>query len=58
VYIHGRLSEQFQNKRRLSEQLLESQAALGEQEKAHGRGLLEGRSQLVSDIIEASRNFI
>jgi hypothetical protein len=48
----------FQNHRRLLEQLLKSQAASGNPEQAPFRGLLEGFSQLVSDYIEACRNFI
>ncbi len=42
----------------LSEQLLQTQAAMGKPEQAGGSGLLEGFSQLVSDFIETSRNFI
>jgi hypothetical protein len=58
MYIHSRLSEQFS----------ESQADFGTPFKGTGgyqkartnslRGLLEGISQLVSDFIEASKNFI
>jgi hypothetical protein len=47
-----------QNHRRVSEQLLKAQAAIRKPEHALCRGLLEGISQLVSDFIEASRNFI
>jgi hypothetical protein len=47
----------FQDHRRLTEQLLESQAAIGKPEQAFWRGLLlEGFSQLVSDFVEASKN--
>ncbi len=41
-----------------SEQLLKAQAAIRKPKQALWRGLLEGISQLVSDFIEASRNFI
>jgi hypothetical protein len=58
VYIHCRISEQYQNHKRLSEQLLESQAAIGKPEQATRRELLEGFSQLVSDFLEVSRNYI
>jgi hypothetical protein len=42
----------------LSEQLLKSQAVLGNLEQAPRRGLLEGFSQFVNDFIKASRNVI
>ncbi len=51
----------FQDHRRLSEQLSESQAAIRKLEQAPWRRLgtvLEGFSQIVSDFIEASWNFI
>jgi hypothetical protein len=48
----------FQDHRRLSGQLLVSQAAVGKLEQASWRDLLEGFLQLVSDFIEASRNCI
>jgi hypothetical protein len=47
--------KKYQDHRRLSEQLLQSQAIL-KMEQASCK-LLEGFSQLVSDFIEASRNF-
>jgi hypothetical protein len=43
----------FQDYRRLSKQLLASQAAIGEPEQAPRRGLLEGFSQLVNGFKEA-----
>jgi hypothetical protein len=43
---------------RLSEQLLETKAAIRMPEQDLGSGLLEGFSQLVSEFLEASRNFI
>ncbi len=53
--VHG-VWNNFQNHRRLSEQLLESHAAIEESEQAHWRGLLEGFSQFVSHFrVEASR---
>jgi hypothetical protein len=47
----------FEDHRRVTEQLLETQAAIRKPEQALWRGLLEGISQIVSDFIEASRNF-
>jgi hypothetical protein len=38
--------------------LVESQAAIRKSEQALRRGLLEGLSQLVSDFIAASQNYI
>ncbi len=55
---HSRLSEQFQNNRRLSEQLLDSPAATWKPEQAPWRGLLEAVWELFSDFKEANRNFI
>jgi hypothetical protein len=46
-----------QDHRRLYDQLFEPQAAIGKPEQASRRVLLEGFSQLVSDIRGASRNF-
>jgi hypothetical protein len=59
VYIYVRFSGQFVRVtgRRLSEKILETQAATRNQEQAP-RQLLEGLSQLVSDFIEAGRNLI
>jgi hypothetical protein len=48
----------LKNHEQLSEQLLQTQAAMGKPEQAGGSGLLEGFSQLVSDFIETSRNFL
>jgi hypothetical protein len=56
VYIHSRLSEQFSGSQGVTEQLLETQAAIRKPEKALWR-LLKGISQLLSDFIEASKNF-
>jgi hypothetical protein len=48
----------FQNYRRISKQLLETQVAIkSKPEQALGKGLLGGFSLLVSDL-EATRNFI
>ncbi len=47
----------FQDHRRLSEQLLESQAANGKPEQVL-KGLLEGFLKLETDFIEASRSWI
>ncbi len=47
----------FQDHRRVTVQLLETQAAIRKPEQALWRGLLVGISQIVSDFIEASRNF-
>jgi hypothetical protein len=58
MYIHGRLSEHFQDHRWLSEQLLVSQAVTGKPKQASWRELLEGFSQLIIDFTEASGNFI
>jgi hypothetical protein len=52
-YIQGWFPEQFSGSRRLSEQLLESQAAIGQPEQSFCRGF----SQFDSDFIEESRNF-
>jgi hypothetical protein len=48
----------FQDHRRLSQQLLESQAAIGTPEQASWRKVLAGFSLLVSDFKESSENFI
>jgi hypothetical protein len=48
----------FQGHRRLSEQLLETPAAIRKPKQALWRGLLEGFLQLVNAFIEAERNFI
>jgi hypothetical protein len=48
----------FQVRRRISEQFLETQADIRKPEQAPGKGLLEGISQLVSDFKEAGRNII
>jgi hypothetical protein len=45
----------FQDLRRVMEQLLETKAAIRKLEQALRRGLLEGISQLVSYFIEASK---
>jgi hypothetical protein len=59
VYIHGRLSGRDHTHHRwLLEQILESQAAIGKPEKASCSWLLEGFSQLLTDFIKESRNFI
>jgi hypothetical protein len=50
--------DNFQDHRRLSEQIFERQAAIGKPEQASRRGFLEGFSQLVSDFIEAGRYLI
>ncbi len=55
--IHSRLSEYFQDHRRVSEQFLETQVDIRKPIQAPRRGTLEGISQLVSGFIEASRNF-
>ncbi len=47
----------FQVDRRLPEQLLASQAAIEKPDQASRRGLLEGFSKLLSDLIEVSKNF-
>ncbi len=49
---------QFTCYSRLSEQLFKSQAATWKPEQTSWRGLVEGFSELVSDFIAASRNFI
>jgi hypothetical protein len=46
------------NHRRLSKQLLESQAAIWKPQQASWRRFLEGFKQLLRDIIEARLNFI
>jgi hypothetical protein len=49
----------FEDHRRLAEQLLESQAAIRKPEQASWkRGALEGFSQFLSNFIVACRNFI
>ncbi len=48
----------FQDHKQLSYQLLESHAVFRKKEQAFWRGLLDRFSQLVSDFIEVSRNFI
>jgi hypothetical protein len=48
----------FRDHRGLQEQLLESQAAIGKPEKVSCSWLLAGFLQLLTDFIEASRNFI
>jgi hypothetical protein len=47
----------FQDHRQVSEQLLETQAAIRKLEQLAEEVYLEGISQLVSNFIEASRNF-
>ncbi len=59
LYIHCRgFRNNFQDHRRVTEQLLKMQAAIRKPIQALWSGLLEGISQLVSYFIEASRNFI
>jgi hypothetical protein len=48
----------FQDQRRVTEQLLETQAALRKPEHALWRGLLKGISQLVSDSYKQAENLI
>jgi hypothetical protein len=48
MYIHSRLSQQ----------LLKAHAAIRKLEQAFGKGILEEISQLASDFLEASKNFI
>ncbi len=57
VHVLAGFRNGFQVDRRLPEQFLASQAAIGKQEQASRNGLLEGFSKLVSDFIEASKNF-
>jgi hypothetical protein len=59
MYIPGRLShgDNVQDEAAFG-RTLESQAAIRNREEDSCRGLLEGFSKLVSDLMEASRNFI
>jgi hypothetical protein len=50
VYFHGRLKENCLSSQAASEQLSESQAAIGMPEEASSRWLLTGFSQFVSDL--------
>ncbi len=56
VYIYGRLLKQFQDLRRLSKQLLKSQATVGKPGTSFLKRLIGRISQLLSEVIEASRN--
>ncbi len=56
VYIFWRLLKQFQDHRRFSKQLLKSQVTLGKPGTSFLKRLIGWISQLVSEVIEASRN--
>ncbi len=58
VYIHSWLSEQFSGSQAGYGKTFRDTAAIRKSEQALCEGLQEGISELVSDFIEAVRNFI
>ncbi len=58
IHVIAGFRNNFQVDRRLPEQLLASQAAIGKQEQPSRNGLLEGFSKLVSDFIGLSKIFM
>jgi hypothetical protein len=59
--VHGRLSEQFLGPQAAfgtTFKVTGVQVTIGKPEQANWKGIKEGFSQLVSNFIEASRNFI